>query len=44
MCELLGMSAHHPASITISLNEFARHGGETGPHADGWGVAVPRQP
>ena len=39
MCELLGMSAHHPASITISLNEFARHGGETGPHADGWGVA-----
>jgi len=39
MCELLGMSAHHPASITISLNEFARHGGETGPHSDGWGVA-----
>ncbi len=39
MCELLGMSAHHPASITISLNEFARHGGETGPHVDGWGVA-----
>ncbi|MEH6577026.1 MAG: class II glutamine amidotransferase [Amphritea sp.] len=39
MCELLGMSAHHPANITLSLNEFARHGGETGPHADGWGVA-----
>jgi glutamine amidotransferase len=39
MCELLGMSAHHPASITLSLNEFARHGGETGPHIDGWGVA-----
>ena len=39
MCELLGMSAHHPASITLSLNEFARHGGETGPHADGWGIA-----
>jgi len=39
MCELLGMSAHYPASITLSLNEFARHGGETGPHADGWGVA-----
>jgi len=33
------MSAHYPASITLSLNEFARHGGETGPHADGWGVA-----
>ena len=39
MCELLGMSAYHPASITLSLNEFARHGGETGPHVDGWGVA-----
>lgn len=39
MCELLGMSARLPASITISLNEFARHGGETGPHADGWGIA-----
>ena len=39
MCELLGMSAHYLASITLSLNEFARHGGETGPHVDGWGVA-----
>ena len=39
MCELLGMSAHHPAGITLSLNEFARHGGETGPHVDGWGIA-----
>lgn len=44
MCELLGMSAHHPASLTISLNEFARHGGETGPHADGWGVAFYQGP
>ena len=39
MCELLGMSARFPASITLSLNEFARHGGETGPHSDGWGIA-----
>ena len=39
MCELLGMSARYPAGITLSLNEFARHGGETGPHSDGWGVA-----
>ena len=44
MCELLGMSAHHPASITLSLNEFARHGGETGPHADGWGIAYYQGP
>ncbi len=39
MCELLGMSARHPATLTFSLEEFARHGGGTGPHADGWGVA-----
>ena len=39
MCEFLGLSAHHPAGITLSLNEFARHGGETGPHVDGWGIA-----
>lgn len=39
MCELLGMNARLPANITLSLNEFARHGGETGPHADGWGIA-----
>ena len=44
MCELLGMSARLPASITISLNEFARHGGETGPHADGWGIAYYQGP
>ncbi len=39
MCELLGMAARLPASITLSLNEFARHGGATGPHANGWGIA-----
>jgi len=39
MCELFGMNAKLPANITLSLNEFARHGGETGPHADGWGIA-----
>jgi predicted glutamine amidotransferase len=39
MCELLGMSAHEPTSIRGSLAELARHGGDTGPHRDGWGVA-----
>lgn len=39
MCELFGMNAKLPANITLSLNEFARHGGETGPHTDGWGIA-----
>lgn len=33
------MSARLPATVQLSLSELARHGGETGPHADGWGVA-----
>ena len=33
------MSARHPTSISFSLAELARHGGGTGPHRDGWGVA-----
>ena len=39
MCELLAMSARHPTSLRRSLAELARHGGGTGPHRDGWGVA-----
>ncbi len=39
MCELFAMSARLPATVRLSLSELARHGGETGPHADGWGVA-----
>jgi predicted glutamine amidotransferase len=39
MCELLAMSARLPAPLHLSMTELARHGGETGPHRDGWGVA-----
>jgi predicted glutamine amidotransferase len=39
MCELLGMSSNLPATITLSLMKLAEHGGFTGPHRDGWGVA-----
>jgi len=39
MCELLGMSSLHPTDIGLSLHAFAKHGGKTGPHSDGWGVA-----
>ena len=39
MCELFAMSARVPASVRFSFAEFSRHGGETAPHADGWGVA-----
>ena len=33
------MSALTPTSIHASLGELALHGGGTGPHRDGWGVA-----
>ena len=39
MCELLGMSARFPTNIRLSVDELARHGGATGPHRDGWGIA-----
>ena len=39
MCELFGMSAKFPSTIRLSLDELALHGGATGPHRDGWGVA-----
>ncbi|MGU3537176.1 class II glutamine amidotransferase [Methylobacterium sp. A54F] len=38
MCELLGMSANVPTDIRFSFAALARRGGETGPHADGWGI------
>ncbi len=39
MCELFAMSSLYPASISFSLEEFSRHGGLSGPHKDGWGIA-----
>jgi predicted glutamine amidotransferase len=39
MCELFAMSALHPTTVSLSLEEFSRHGGLTGPHKDGWGIA-----
>lgn len=39
MCELFAMSTRLPSAITLSLEEFSRHGGQTGPHKDGWGIA-----
>ncbi len=43
MCELFAISSKHPTRVTFSLKEFSRHGGETGPHTDGWGVAYYNQ-
>ena len=39
MCELFAMSTRYPSTVTLSLEEFSRHGGLTGPHKDGWGIA-----
>jgi predicted glutamine amidotransferase len=38
MCEVFALSASAPVDIKLSLAELARHGGDTGIHADGWGV------
>ena len=40
MCELLAMSARFPTTVRLSFEELARHGGGTGPHRDGWGLAL----
>jgi len=40
MCELLGMVAKHPADLTFSFTGLALRGGQTGPHADGWGLSL----
>jgi predicted glutamine amidotransferase len=39
MCELFAMSSRVPASVNMTLEELSRHGGLTGPHRDGWGIA-----
>ncbi|MDX1435045.1 MAG: class II glutamine amidotransferase, partial [Gammaproteobacteria bacterium] len=39
MCELLAMSSSVPVTVNLSLRAFAEHGGGTGPHDDGWGIA-----
>lgn len=39
MCELFALSSRLPTVVDMSLEEFSRHGGLTGPHKDGWGIA-----
>lgn len=39
MCELFAMAAKVPSTVQWSLEEFSRHGGLSGPHKDGWGIA-----
>ncbi|HEY6881643.1 MAG TPA: class II glutamine amidotransferase [Polyangiales bacterium] len=40
MCELLGMVASQPADVVFSFTGLALRGGQTGPHADGWGLSL----
>jgi len=40
MCELLGITSSAPVDISFSFSGFAQRGGRTGPHADGWGLAL----
>jgi glutamine amidotransferase len=40
MCELLGMECNVPTDIVFSFTGFVMRGGKTGPHADGWGLAL----
>lgn len=39
MCELFALSSRRPATVRFSLQEFSRHGGLSGSHKDGWGIA-----
>lgn len=39
MCELLGLSASTPVTVSLSLARLAQHGAESGSSPDGWGVA-----
>lgn len=43
MCELLGMSANVPTDICFSFAGLRARGGQTGPHKDGWGMAMYRE-
>ncbi|MEM7225536.1 MAG: class II glutamine amidotransferase [Pseudomonadota bacterium] len=38
MCELFAMSSAVPATVTYSLEQFAKHGGLTAGNKDGWGI------
>lgn len=40
MCELFGMVASQPADVVFSFTGLSLRGGQTGPHADGWGLSL----
>ena len=40
LCELLGMDTNVPTDICFSFAGLMQRGGATGPHRDGWGIAL----
>jgi predicted glutamine amidotransferase len=40
MCELLGITSNVATDVEFSFSGLALRGGQTGPHADGWGIAL----
>jgi len=39
MCQLLGMNCNVPTDICFSFEGFAKRGGDTDEHKDGWGIS-----
>ena len=39
MCQLLGLNCATPTDASFSFTGFCQRGGNTGEHADGWGIA-----
>jgi predicted glutamine amidotransferase len=40
MCELLGITSNIATDVAFSFSGLALRGGQTGPHADGWGISL----
>jgi glutamine amidotransferase len=40
VCELLGITSNVATDVELSFSGLALRGGQTGPHADGWGIAL----
>lgn len=39
MCQLFALNSKAPSAVTFSFTGFSARGGQTGEHADGWGMA-----
>jgi predicted glutamine amidotransferase len=40
VCELLGITSSVATDVAFSFSGLALRGGQTGPHADGWGISL----